>query len=77
MRAAVEASRRAADTATANKVAECGDGSPRQRGPNCRQRELDEQAAATILANTTAAKSATDRAAKLEADIAAIRAKLG
>ena len=75
--AAVEASRRAADTATANKVAECGDGSPRQRGPNCRQRELDEQAAATILAHTTAAKSATDRAAKLEADIAAIRAKLG
>ena len=63
--AAVEASRRAADTATANKVAECGDGSARQRGPNCRQREIDEQAAATILANTAAAKSTTDRAAKL------------
>ena len=75
--AAVEASRRAADTATANKVAECGDGSPRQRGPNCRQRELDEQAAATKLANATAAKAATDRAAKLEADIAVIRTKLG
>jgi hypothetical protein len=75
--AAVEASRRAADTATTNKVAECGDGSPRQRGPNCRQRELDEQAAATKLANATAAKAATDRAAKLEADIAMIRTKLG
>ena len=75
--AAVEASRRAADTATANKAAECGDGSPRQRGPNCRQRELDEQAAATTLANATAAKAATDRAAKLEADIALIRTKLG
>jgi hypothetical protein len=75
--AAVAASRRSADTATANKVAECGDGGPRQRGPNCRQRELDEQAAATILAHATAAKSTTDRAAKLEADIAVIRAKLG
>ena len=75
--AAVEASRRAADTAAANKVAECGNGDPRQRGPNCRQRELDEGAAATNLANATAAKSATDRAAKLEAEIVVIRAKLG
>ena len=68
---AVKAAKRAADTATGNKTAECD-----KRGPNCRQRELDEAAAATNLATVAAAKTATDRARKLEADIAAMKAKL-
>ena len=68
---AVKAAKRAADTATSNKAAECD-----KRGPNCRQRELDEAAAATNLATVAAAKTATDRARKLEADIAAIKLKL-
>jgi hypothetical protein len=68
---AVRAAKRAADTATSNKIAECD-----KRGPNCRQRELDEAAAATNLATVTAAKTATQRARQLEADIATVKAKL-
>ena len=47
-----------------------------KRGPNCRQRELDEAAAATNLANVTAAKTATERARQLESEIATVKAKL-
>src|SRR5262245_38657058 len=68
---AVRAAKRAADTATSNKTAECD-----KRGPNCRQRELDEAAAASSLATVTASKTATDRARKLEGDIAAVKAKM-
>jgi hypothetical protein len=68
---AVKAAKRAADTAASNKIAECD-----KRGPNCRQRESDEAAAATNLATVTAAKTATERARQLEADIAAVKAKL-
>lgn len=68
---AVKAAKRAADTATSNKIAECD-----KRGPNCRQRELDEAAAATNLANVTAAKTATERSRQLETDIAIVKAKL-
>jgi hypothetical protein len=39
-------------------------------------REIEEQIAARSLASVTAGKATTDRAAKLEADIAAIRARL-
>jgi hypothetical protein len=67
----VAAAKRAADTATKIREAECD-----KRGPNCRQRELDEQAAADKLATATTNKAATDRAAKLDADAAAIRAQL-
>ena len=68
---AVNAARRAADTATANKQAECT-----KRGPNCRQRELDEAAAATALATVSANKSTTDRASKLEAELKDLRARM-
>jgi hypothetical protein len=68
---AVEAAKRAADTATSNRVAECD-----KRGPNCRARELDEQTAASQLATATAAKPATDRARQLEAEIRRVRARL-
>jgi hypothetical protein len=69
--AAVAAAKRSADTATSNRIAECD-----KRGPNCRQREVEEQIAARSLASVTAGKATTDRATKLEADIAAARARL-
>ena len=47
---AVAAAKRAADTATENRKAECD-----KRGPNCRQRELGEATAASTLATITAA----------------------
>jgi hypothetical protein len=67
----VAAAKRAADTATKNREAECG-----KRGPNCRQREIDEQAAADKLVTATTNKAATERAAKLDADAVAIRKRL-
>jgi len=57
---------RLGDTATKIREAECG-----KRGPNCRLRELDEQAAADKLATVTTNKAAVDQAAKLDADAAA------
>jgi hypothetical protein len=68
---AVNAAKRAADTATGNRAAECD-----KRGPNCRARELDEQAAASRLAAVTTAKAATDSARQLEAEIRTVRARL-
>jgi hypothetical protein len=67
----VGAAKRAADTATANRTVECD-----KRGPNCRARELDEQAAASHLVAVTAAKATTDRARQLEAEIRVVRARL-
>jgi len=74
--AAVTAAKRAADTATDNRKAECGNGDPKQRGPNCRQREIDEKDAADKLATATSAKAATERAGKLEASMTTIRQRL-
>jgi hypothetical protein len=71
--AAATAAKRAADTATDNRRAECGNGDPKQRGPNCRQREVDEKDAADKFAAASSAKAATERAAKLEANMSAIR----
>ena len=69
--AAVDAAKRAADTASENRRLECD-----KRGPNCRARELDEAAAASKLAAVTANKAATDRANRLDAEIAKIKAQL-
>jgi hypothetical protein len=73
---AVSAARRAADTATTAKERECGAGDPRQRGRFCREKEDSEKAAADALAQVSAAKAATDRATKLEADAQKQRDKL-
>ena len=59
-----------------NRKAECGNGDPKQRGPNCRQREIDEKDAADKLAAATAAKVATERAGRLETAMAVIRQRL-
>ena len=72
---AVAAAKRAADAATASKIAEC-DGI-KGRGPLCKQWERDEAAAATKLAEVTAAKATTDMAKGYETQIAAVQAKLG
>jgi hypothetical protein len=67
----VAAAKRAADTGTENRKAECD-----KRGPNCRQRELDEQAAATALREVTAHKATTDAAKRYEGQIGTVKAKL-
>jgi hypothetical protein len=68
---AVTTAKRAADTATENRKAECD-----KRGPNCRQRELDEAEAASKLATTTAAKATTDAAKRHETAIEEVKKKL-
>jgi len=73
---AVQAAQAAATSAEAIRLRECGNGDPKQRGPNCRQRETEEQTKRDALATILANKSATDHAAKLERDAEAIRARL-
>jgi hypothetical protein len=73
---AVSAARRAADAATIAKERECGGGDPRQRGRFCRDKEDAEKAAAEALTHVSAAKAATDRVTKLEADAQKQREKL-
>jgi hypothetical protein len=69
--AAVDAAKRAADTAKSNREAECS-----KRGNNCRARELDEQNAANALKVATEDKATTDRANKIEAEITTVRQRL-
>jgi hypothetical protein len=58
------------------RAAECGNGDPKQRGPNCRQRETEEQIRREALATTLANKAASDRATSLDSAAAVIRARL-
>jgi hypothetical protein len=73
---AVAAARAAVEAAERSRSAECGNGDPKQRGPNCRLRETDEATARTALTAATTNKAQTDVAAKLEAEVAVIRARL-
>jgi hypothetical protein len=68
----VTAAREAVAAAERVPAVECG-----KRGPQCRSREAEEAAARTALAKAIADKTATDRAAKLDTDAAAVRARLG
>jgi hypothetical protein len=68
---AVAAAKTALATAKQTREAECD-----KRGSNCRQREMDEQTAATALREATANKAATDAAKRYEAQIGAVKAKL-
>lgn len=72
----VEAARAAVASAERVRTAECGNGDPKQRGPNCRQRETDEQTKRDALAAALANKALTDKATKRDADAAAVRARL-
>jgi hypothetical protein len=68
---AVEAARAAVAAAERIRVAEC-----EERRNRCRERETQEQAKRDALAAILQAKAATDRAAQLDADAAAIRTRL-
>jgi hypothetical protein len=71
----VEAARSAVATAERNRISECGANNER-RGTRCRERELEEQAKRDALSIAVTNKVASDRAAKLDTDAAAIRARL-
>jgi hypothetical protein len=73
----VQAARDAVRSGEEIRQRECGAGDPRQRGPNCRQRESEEQTRRDALAAILANKVLTDRAAKLDQDAETVRAKLG
>lgn len=73
---AVNAARDAVGAAERTRLAECGNGDVRQRGPNCRQRETEEQASRAALTAISEAAGQTQRAAQLEAQAAAIRDQL-
>jgi hypothetical protein len=67
----VQAAREAVASAESIRKAECED-----RGNRCRQRETDEQVKRDALAAVLANKALTDKATRLDADAAAIRARL-
>jgi hypothetical protein len=73
--AAVRAAQAKADTATATKKAECGD-ERGGRGSKCREKESAEAEALTAFAEVTGRKAITERAAKLDTDIAGFRAQI-
>lgn len=73
---AVAAARVAMKTAERARVAECGDGDAKQRGKHCRSKEDAETAAAAKLASVVADKAATERAAKLDTNLATLRTRL-
>ena len=72
----VKAARDAVATAERIRLAECGNGEPRQRGPKCRERETEEQAKRDALAGVLVNKALTEKAAKLDADATRVRAQL-
>jgi hypothetical protein len=74
--ATVKAAEDAVGAAEAIRQRECGNGDPRQRGPNCRLRESEEQAKRDALVRTMADRDATKRAAALDAQAAAVRVRL-
>src|SRR5262245_54494158 len=74
---AIQAARDAVKSAEEIRQRECGSGDPKQRGPNCRQRETEDQTKRDALAAVLANKALTDRAAKLDQDAETVRAKLG
>ncbi len=69
--AGVASAQRGADAATAAREAECA-----KRGPLCRQKETDEQAALATLQQVEASRALTDQAAALDAKISALRAEM-
>ena len=70
-KASVTASQSAVDSAARIRQEEC-----KQRGPRCRDRELEEQAAHNKLVEVTEAQAATERASRLDTKIASLRAKI-
>jgi hypothetical protein len=73
---AISAAREAVAAAERVRLAECGNGDPRQRGPNCRAREGEDQAKRDALAALMLDRAAAIRAAELDAAAAAVRNRL-
>jgi hypothetical protein len=73
--ASVDAAKMLATQATTARIAECGNGEPKQRGGQCRQKETDETAAIKTLGEATANKAATDRADEIDAQLKDLRRK--
>jgi hypothetical protein len=73
---ALAAARDVAAAAERIRVAECGNGDPRQRGSNCRARETEEQARRDALGALLLDQAAATRASALDAAAAAIRSRL-
>ena len=61
-----KAAQEAVNTAERIRLAECGNGDPKQRGPRCRERETEEQGKRDRLAKVLTDKAITDKAAKLD-----------
>lgn len=74
--AALSAAKSAADAAASARLAECGNGDPKQRGRFCREKEGAEKVAIDALSEATKAKAATDRANALESGAEIERKKL-
>jgi hypothetical protein len=72
----VRAAQAAVTAAERIRIAECGNGDPKQRGLNCRTRESEEQAKRDALVRVLDNKATADKAAKLDHEIAAISARL-
>jgi hypothetical protein len=73
---ALKAATEAAQAAKRTRIAECSDGDPKKRRVNCKAREADEGAVNATLVTVANNKAATHRAALLDGDAAAIRARL-
>jgi hypothetical protein len=73
---AVTTARNNVTSAEGMRRRECGDGDPRQRGPNCRLRETEEIAARSALTAMLANKGLTERIARLDAEAATVRRRL-
>jgi hypothetical protein len=73
---AIAAAREAVAAAERVRLAECGNGEPRQRGHNCRAREGEEQAKRDALAALILDRAVAIRASELDAAAAAVRSRL-
>lgn len=71
--AGIDALQLLADAAKTARVAECGNGDPRQRGRFCRDKEDMEAKAISDLASAQVDKAATDRFDAIEAQLASLR----
>jgi hypothetical protein len=74
-KAAVDAAKTAAETATVTKERECAAGKKSERGNFCRQREDAEEKALKAHSDAVVAKASTDRFDEIEAELKALRAK--
>ena len=72
-KATVDSAQLTVDAASKASKAECGDGSPKQRGPFCRGKEEAEARALTALTEAQDNKAATDRANEIDIELRRLR----